>query len=143
MGSGVLRTSVFTSGSISEGDGVSLAPAMTPSPPPPTETVSLLCSAVLVNAHEETHAKRISRLPDASVAAAAQRAERRRQRVASCGITGSSDTLRREAAALQLSQRSSIPAGGERQVFPLRRRHARVVTMQRQSASAQPSQAIA
>lgn len=90
-------------------------------PPPPlsaaTEIVSLF--ALLVKAHGETpaHETRIPRLTDAAdadavAAAAAQRAERR-QREAPCGITGSSDTLRRAAAGLQLSQRSSIPAGGD------------------------------
>lgn len=117
-GSGVFCTSVLTSGSISEGEGVSLAPAMALCLPSVTSSrerpmrVFLLVSEQTQSATEKSHPRLYWRCTKAEV-----------ERLAPCRITGSSDTLRRASACLLVIERSSIPDGDARSHARMRFTH--------------------
>lgn len=130
VGSGVLRTSVFTSGSISEGDGVSFAPAMAPSPPPPSAKPPSgsdrdrfsLCSARQSSRRDA----RKAHLPSHCCCCAKGGA------AAACGSLRHHGLLRHTEASSSWSPAQPAllhPCWWRRQVLPLRRRLPRVVTM--------------
>lgn len=99
VGSGVFCTSVLTSGSISEGEGVSLAPAMAlclPRGLPPAESgqyVSLLLVSEQAGRQAGSLSDRRRRKTASPSHWCCTKAEG--ERLPPCRITGSSDTLRR------------------------------------------------
>ena len=134
VGSGVFCTSVFTSGSISEGEGVSLAPAMalclpgcyhqkraaSTRPPPAVRTR---------RAHSATDAAGENRIPGSVTGVA----RRRRGGVSLPAASRGPQTQWSEhQLVLLLIESSSIPDGDVRSPCVL---DSRVVTMQRQAPS--------
>ena len=105
VGSGVFCTSVLTSGSISEGEGVSLAPAMAVclARALPPEDGGNLCPPPAVRTRRLTQRP----TPPSQCRCAGPEGER----LLPCRITGSSDALRPTSTRLLHTTGSSIPDG--------------------------------